>query len=71
VRLHLVLDNFSANKGDDVYEWAELNNVELACTPHYASWLNGIEAQFRPLRYLCLDGTGHPDHATRARLIRR
>jgi transposase len=71
VRLHLIMDNFSAHKGDPVREWAELNNVELAYTPHYASWLNRIEAQFKPLRYFCLDGTDHPDHATQARLIRR
>ncbi len=52
-------------------EWAALNNVELAYTPHYASWLNRIEAQFRALRYFTLAGTDHPDHATQARLIRR
>ena len=48
-----------------------MNNVELAYTPHYASWLNRIEAQFRALRYFTLAGTDHPDHATQARLIRR
>ena len=69
VRLHFVLDNFSAHKGDPVREWAELNNVELAYTPHYASWLNRIEPQFKGLRYFCLDGTDHPDHATQTRLI--
>ena len=47
------------------------NNVELAYTPFYASWLNRIEAQFRALRYFTLAGTDHPDHATQARLIRR
>ena len=52
-------------------EWAIQNNVELAYTPHYASWLNRIEAQFRALRYFTLAGTDHPDHATQARLIRR
>jgi hypothetical protein len=41
-------------------EWAALNNVELAYTPHYASWLNRIEAQFRALRYFTLAGTDHP-----------
>jgi hypothetical protein len=47
-------------------EWAAQNNVELAYTPHYASWLNRIEAQFRALRYFTLAGTDHPDHATQA-----
>ena len=51
--------------------WAETNNIELAYTPFYGSWLNRIEAQFKALRYFCLDGTDHPDHATQARLIRR
>jgi hypothetical protein len=47
------------------------NNVELAYTPHYGSWLNRIEAQCKALRYFTLDGADHPDHATQARLIRR
>ena len=51
--------------------WAEANNVDLAYTPQYASWLNRIEAHFKALRYCCLNGTDHPDHATQARLIRR
>jgi transposase len=71
IRLHFVIDNFSAHKGDTVRQWAADNNVELAYTPFYASWLNRIEAQFRALRYFTLAGTDHPDHATQARLIRR
>src|SRR3954451_826356 len=71
VRLHFVLDNFSPHKGEQVRAWAAANNVELAYTPFYASWLNRIEAQFRALRYFTLAGTDHPDHATQARLIRR
>lgn len=70
VRLHFILDNFSPHKGT-VRQWAADNNVELAYTPHYASWLNRIEPQFTALRYFCLAGTDHPDHATQARLIRR
>jgi hypothetical protein len=49
--------------------WAAASNVELAYTPHYASWLNRIEPQFKGLRYFCLDGTDHPDHDTQHRLI--
>jgi transposase len=71
VRLHFVLDNFSPHLGEQVRTWAKDNNVELAYTPFYASWLNRIEAQFRALRYFTLAGTDHPDHATQARLIRR
>lgn len=68
-RLAFVLDNFSVHKGAEVRAWAKINNVELAYTPHYASWLNRIEPQFKGLRYFCLDGTDHPDHQTQARLI--
>ena len=35
VRLHIVLDNFSPHKGQQVHNWAHDNNVELAYTPHY------------------------------------
>jgi transposase len=70
-RLHFILDNFSPHLGETVRDWAAENNVELAYTPHYGSWLNRIEAQFKALRYFTLDGTDHPDHATQARLIRR
>ena len=59
------------HKGHEMRDWAADNNVELAYTPHYASWLNRIEAQFKALRYFTLNGTDHPDHATQARLIRR
>jgi transposase len=71
VRLHFVLDNFSPHLGQKMRDWATANNVELAYTPFYGSWLNRIEAQFRALRYFTLAGTDHPDHATQARLIRR
>lgn len=75
VRIAIVLDNFSphlaTNKDHRVSEWADANNVELAYTPHYASWLNRIEAQFQALRYFALDGTDHPSHAEQARMIRR
>jgi hypothetical protein len=71
MRLHFVLDNFSAHQGETVRAWAQANNIELAYTPHYASWLNRIEAQFRASRCFTLAGTDHPDHATQARLIGR
>ena len=75
VRIAIVLDNFSphlsTNKDQRVGEWAAANNVELAYTPHYASWLNRIEAQFTALRYFCVDGTDHATHQEQARLIRR
>jgi len=52
-------------------EWAAVNNVELAYTPTYSSWLNRIEAQFQALRYFSLDGTDHASHREQASMIRR
>ena len=43
-RLAFILDNFSPHKGDQVRAWAESNNVELAYTPFYASWLNSEDS---------------------------
>ena len=70
-----MLDNFSPHlftkKDRRVAEWAAANNVELAYTPTYSSWLNRIEAQFQALRYFALDGTDHPSHRAQASMIRR
>jgi transposase len=75
VRIAIVLDNFSPHlstkKDQRVGEWATANNVELAYTPTYGSWLNRIEPQFMALRYFTLDGTDHESHAAQASLIRR
>jgi transposase len=75
VRIAIVLDNFSPHlstkKDRRVGQWAAANNVELAYTPFYGSWLNRIEAQFTALRYFALDGTDHPSHREQARMIRR
>ena len=50
---------------------AKANNVELAYTPFYGSWLNRIEAQFTALRYFALDGTDHRSHDEQNSMIRR
>jgi len=75
VRIGIVLDNFSPHlstkKDQRVAEWAAANNVELAYTPTYSSWLNRIEAQFQALRYFALDGTDHGSHREQASMIRR
>ena len=75
VRIAIVLDNFSphlSTQNDQrVADWAEANNVELAYTPTYSSWLNRIEAQFQALRYFALDGTDHANHKEQASMIRR
>ena len=75
VRIAIVLDNFvphlTTRTDGRVGDWARSNNVELAYTPHYASWLNRIEAQFTALRYFALDGTDHASHKEQASMIRR
>jgi transposase len=75
IRIAIVLDNFSphlsTNTDDRVGRWAAANNVELAYTPTYSSWLNRIEAQFQALRYFALDGTDHASHREQASMIRR
>ena len=63
--------HLSTKKDQRVGEWAVANNVELAYTPTYSSWLNRIEAQFQALRYFILDGTDHGTHAEQASMIRR
>jgi transposase len=75
VRLGIVCDNFSphlsTHRDDRVGRWAAANNVEVAYTPFYGSWLNRIEPQFTALRYFTLDGTDHATHREQARMIRR
>jgi transposase len=75
VRIAIICDNFSphlsTSRDDRVGAWAEANNVEIAYTPFYGSWLNRIEPQFTALRYFTLDGTDHPTHREQARMIRR
>ena len=75
VRVAIVCDNFSPHLSTAadtrVGDWAAANNVELAYTPFYGSWLNRIEPQFTALRYFALDGTDHPSHREQASMIRR
>ncbi len=59
--------HLSTKNDQRVGEWAAANNVELAYTPTYSSWLNRIEAQFQALRYFALDGTDHGSTASRHR----
>ena len=75
VRIAIVVDNFSphlsTSRDDRVGRWAAANNVEIAYTPFYGSWLNRIEAQFTALRYFTLDGTDHQTHREQASMIHR
>jgi len=49
IRLYWIQDGLSANWTPDVREFAAHNNVELVPIPTYASYLNRIEAHFRPI----------------------
>ena len=74
VRIAIVCDNFSPHRSTRtdarVGEWAAANNIEIAYTPFYGSWLNRIEPQFTALRYFTLDGTDHKSHREQASMIR-
>jgi transposase len=75
IRIAIICDNFSPHQStrvdSRVGDWAAANNVEIAYTPFYGSWLNRIEPQFTALRYFTLDGTDHASHHDQARMIRR
>jgi transposase len=75
VRMATVSDNFSPHlstpRDDRVRRWAAANNVAIAYTPFYGSWLNRIEPQFTALRYFTLNGTDHESHREQAQMIRR
>src|SRR5215210_2178198 len=49
VRIAIICDNFSPHlstgRDDRVGRWTAANNVEIAYTPFYGSWLNRIEPQ--------------------------
>lgn len=63
-RLGIIMDNDSAHLSTRTDtragDGAVANNVELAYTPCYSSWLNHIEPHFTGLRYFALKGTAHP-----------
>jgi transposase len=75
VRMAIICDNFSPHRSTNtdsrVGDWAAANNVEIAYTPFYGSWLNRIEPQFTALRYFTVDGTDHDSHREQAQMIRR
>jgi hypothetical protein len=52
VRHLLAAYDLSTKTDARVGEWARANNVELASTPHSASWRNRIQAQDTALRHV-------------------
>ena len=73
VRIAIICDNFSPHlttkKDTRVGDWAQANNVEIACTPTNSSRLNCIEAQFAAPRYVTLNGTDHRSHKEQASML--
>ena len=48
--LHLIVDNYSTHKHDDVTEWlAKHPRFQMHYTPTSSSWLNLVERWFREL----------------------
>ena len=48
--LHLIVDNYSTHKHDDVTAWlAKHKRFHIHCTPTSSSWLNLVERWFREL----------------------
>lgn len=62
-RVHLILDNFSPHRKDEVTRWCRRNNVHLIWTPTNASWLNPIECQFTPVKEFVIRNSYYEDHA--------
>jgi len=70
-RLHIIMDNLSSHKTEDVVTWAEENNVELVFTPTNASWLNPIECHFAPLKSFAIMNADHRTKKEQATAVRR
>jgi len=70
-RIYLILDNLSAHKHHDLKRYARDNRMTLVPTPTYASWLNGIESHFGPLKSFCLNNSDDKTHMERRRRIYR
>jgi hypothetical protein len=64
IRLYWIQENLSANWTPDIRRFAADNNIEFVPLPAHASYLNRIEATFRPITEFvvnnadCLDWDG-------------
>jgi transposase len=61
IRLYWIQDNLSANWTPAVREYAAHNNIELVPLPTYASYLNRIEAHFRPITEFVVNNADYLD----------
>ena len=62
VRIYVVMDNFSPHIRQDVKKYAAKSRMELVYIATNASWMNRIEAHFRPLRKFALEGSYPKTH---------
>lgn len=63
-RIYWIQDNLSANWTPDIRRYAAGHKIELVPTPTYASYLNRIEAHFRPIQEFVFNNTDYPDWPT-------
>jgi len=68
--LYVIWDNWNAHRSKQVIRWANRNQVGLAYTPNYASWLNPIECQFGELDTFVIEGSDFSSHREAATAIR-
>jgi len=61
LRIYWIQDGLSANWTPDVRNYAAANNIELVPTPTYASYLNRIEAHFRPINEFVVSNADYLD----------
>lgn len=69
-QLIIIWDNWNAHVSKKVIRWANNNDVALAYTPAYASWLNPIECQFGELDAFVIEGSDFESHIEAAAAIR-
>lgn len=61
--LHIILDNATYHRMDEVWRYAATHNMKFYWTPTNASWLNRIECHFTALKKFALDNTDYRSHA--------
>jgi transposase len=71
LRIYWIQDGLSANWTPDVREFAENNNIELVPIPTYASYLNRIEAHFRPITEFVVNNADYLDWDSFAHALAR
>jgi transposase len=71
LRLYWIQDNLSANWTPDVRTFAAENNIELVPLPTYASYLNRVEAHFRPITEFVVNNADYLDWDSFAHALAR